>query len=827
MPHPSVSSIVSRNQACQAMAEDWCQSLIEPSGANVLVKCLRQGWGELQFGCSISGSPLRIDGQEYSYGLGTHADSEIVIRAEEGLVRFGAVVGLNQNSGTASAETLRLLFSIEVKGQEIWRSQEINLKSAGSMVDLTLPPGTKEILLKAWSVDGTLHLAHADWAAAWVELGNGERKKLGSTNYPSIPFSFLYDGKASSELVPAWPKTTSSRPGRRAGVVEHSVVWKDPVTQLECRLEISQFTDFPALEWVLHFHNAGKSDTPILENIQALNVTWDIRATAFLEDLGARLYRSRGSTVRTSDFEYQEEKLFVHEKVEMIAGGGRSSQNWLPFFNTDLGDKGVFTAIGWSGQWASSFEHVAQGVLQVRAGMEKTHLRLHPGEEIRSPRILQLFWKEDRIQGHNVLRKFLLEQHTPRIDNKPITGPFAIGHWGGMTTQAHLDRIAIYQREKLPQEYLWVDAGWYGLNSSYSPDEFLGDWGKHTGDWRVNAKAHPAGLKPIVEAAKAAGMKFMLWVEPERAIRGTHWPEEHPDWFLGEKETLLLNLGKPEALQGCIELLAKLIEENEVKLYREDFNMGPLEYWRANDTPDRQGITEIRFTEGLYQLWDTLLERYPDLIIDNCASGGRRIDLETIGRSIALWRSDLQCFPDYSCAGTQANGMGLSYWLPLHGTGTWASMPNKEACSTYRVRSTMGPAFQLSSFTRQTYEIQEDYPWDWFRKMGAEYLRARPFFIGDYYPLTESINAGEQHWAVYQMHRPDLGGGFIMAFRRKQAPWEKGVFRLHGLEIHDHYQIEDVDANKSAIRTGSDLTKGLEIVLDQPESSALLFYQKK
>jgi alpha-galactosidase len=592
-------------------------------------------------------------------------------------------------------------------------------------------------------------------------------------------------------------------------------------------MELTEFADYPALEWVIYFCNHGNTDTAILEDIQALNATWKLQAKNAHENIEARVYRSRGSTFKISDFEYLDEKLLAAESMQMTAGGGRSSQNWLPFFNTDLGDKGILTAIGWSGQWACRLDHSLAGQLRMVAGMEKTHLKLHPGEEIRTPRMLQLFWQEDRLAGHNLLRRFLLEHHTPHFENKPVTGPFTITHWGGMKTQSYLDRIAVYKRERLPMDYLWVDAGWYGLNSTYSPDEFVGDWFKHTGDWRVNPKAHPEGLKPIVDAARDAGMKFLLWVEPERAVRGTVWPQEHPDWFLGDGEQLLLNLGKPEALQGAIELLSGLIRQHEVDLYREDFNINPLDFWRQNDTPDRQGMTEIRFTEGLYALWDALLDRHPGLIIDNCASGGRRIDLETISRSIALWQSDYQCFPDHDPVGSQVHNMGLSYWLPLHGTGTYGSMPTKELCSTYRVRSTMGPTFQLSTFVKEAQLIQDDYPWDWFRKMCADYLRARPFFVGDYYPLIEPHTSGSQHWAVYQMDRPDLDGGFVMAFRRKDAPWEKGSFKLHALDSNASYEVENADTSRTITLSCSELRKGLEITLSDPESSALLFYKKR
>ena len=76
-----------------------------------------------------------------------------------------------------------------------------------------------------------------------------------------------------------------------------------------------------------------------------------------------------------------------------------------------------------------------------------------------------------------------------------------------------------------------------------------------------------------------------------------------------------------------------MIEREGIDIYRQDFNHPPKPFWEDNEQPDRIGMTEIRHIEGLYTYWDYLLSRFPRLLIDNCAAGGRRIDLETSSRS--------------------------------------------------------------------------------------------------------------------------------------------------------------------------------------------------
>ena len=172
-----------------------------------------------------------------------------------------------------------------------------------------------------------------------------------------------------------------------------------------------------------------------------------------------------------------------------------------------------------------------------------------------------------------------------------------------------------------------MDAGWYGINTHPSPSEFEGDWGGHAGDWRVSPLVHPQGLKDVSEAAHQMGMKFLLWAEPERVVATTPIAREHPEYFFdpaNEKaENRLLNLGLSEAWNYCYETLAHLIESIGIDCYRQDFNMIPLKDWRNNDTPERQGMSEILHINGLYRLWDVCLPAFPicSLIIALRAAG--------------------------------------------------------------------------------------------------------------------------------------------------------------------------------------------------------------
>ena len=197
---------------------------------------------------------------------------------------------------------------------------------------------------------------------------------------------------------------------------------------------------------------------------------------------------------------------------------------------------------------------------------------------------------------------------------------------------------------------------------------------------------------------KEMGIGFLLWFEPERVFQGTSWSREHPEYLLGPVgPNYLYNLGNPAARQALTDQLVKVLNEGNISCYRQDFNFDPRPYWDKADAPDRVGMTEIRHITGLYRMWDDLLARCPGLLIDNCASGGRRIDIETMSRSIPLWRSDLPCYPGYSGAAIQNQTHGLGLWAPLS-----AGICDRE--DTYMFRSAMGPGldFGMPDFEKDT-----------------------------------------------------------------------------------------------------------------------------
>lgn len=662
-----------------------------------------------------------------------------------------------------------------------------------------------------------------------------------------VPFSFACGVRSSRDWLKLENATRESGE-RQNGKRLHLLRWRDPEAGLSCVMELTEFSDFPALEWVVRLRCDGTQETAPIADFKALDTVWTCGRNGEMPELR----RAYGSDGRHDDFQYvcDELRQSMWDKGRTIRmdsaanaafrkarngspsfapADGRSSATWLPFFNLRTGGDGLILAVGWSGRWFAEFAHDGGGKTAVSAGMEHLELKLRPGEEIRSPRMLMLYWQGAPIHGHNVLRQFVLKHHSPLVNARPVEVPICNGSWGGTPTPGHLKTIQSIAQRGLPYDYYWVDAGWYGTSTKPCPSVFNGEW-YITGDWRVNRRYHPDGLKPVSEAAHRAGMKFLLWIEPERARHGTPVTLEHPEWFLRRSkeapkpgEDLLLNLAHRGAWQWAVETVSSLIAENGIDCYREDFNTDPGPFWANADEEGRKGWLEIRFVEGLYEFWDELRRRHPGLLIDNCASGGRRLDLETVSRSVALWRTDYNCFPHTQADASQVHTAGLHLWLPLNATS-----PMAQPGDTYQVRSaySAGLVLNVEEFGLRDCE-QPDFPWDWFRQRILEAKRLRPFFYGDYYPLTP-VSIEPQAWMACQLLLPARQEGAVLAFRRAESPMTSACFQLHGLDAARLYTFECADSGKSGQASGQELmTKGLAISLDTPRTSRLLFYKPR
>jgi len=567
-------------------------------------------------------------------------------------------------------------------------------------------------------------------------------------------------------------------------------------------------------EWIPTLvNNAAKLSGKVTE-LRSLAGSWRTRGPV-------DFYGNNGSQARLDDF--ADRTHLDIDVVELMPTGGRSSNGIFPFFALTDRHDALAIGIGWSGRWFAKCQHSSEN-LQVEIGLPEVGFILRPWESVRLPSVLLARAPgASADQARRVVRSHLTQHVVPRTpDGKSVNvtshGTYSVDP---LPQDEKTELEALERAAALGFETYWVDAGWFGN----SPD-----WYQEVGNWHVRSSAFPRGLRPISDRAHELGMKFIFWMEPERGRPNSEWVRAHPDLFLSRDDSnrepewrgnMLLNLGDPRAVDLAFEKISSLITEFNADMYRQDFNIHPLDAWYPADAPDRVGITEIRHIEGLYALWDRILAAHPGLVIDNCSSGGRRIDLETLRRSLPLWRSDASLTHEQAGAKidimNQIQCWGLGHWLPDHGG------PGKMT-NAYAARSTLSTGFVTFSTLPKD---KQDPAYAVFTAAVAENRRLRPLLTEERIGLI-APDLEKEAWTAFQHHRHSDSSGIIVALRGPGADSDSVTLRPEHINVRSTYQVtrwDDYVASSPTRIAGAEL-KEMLVTIPQTRSSVLVEYQR-
>jgi alpha-galactosidase len=229
----------------------------------------------------------------------------------------------------------------------------------------------------------------------------------------------------------------------------------------------------------------------------------------------------------------------------------------------------------------------------------------------------------------------------------------------------------------------------------------------------------------------------------------------------------------------------------------------------------------------LYQFLDDMRRRFPGILQENCASGGRRLDIEMISRAHSYCRSDyyIGVKPgDTAFILGQNAAVNLLPYLPFSGC-EFNCVPVGDDYAAFSIISS-GTVITPSDFdggiVRRKITQKET---AWFKKVFAIAKRMQPFYMGDFYPLTDETGAGDDVWCAWQCNRPDLQAGFAIGFRRRAAKEETRTFTLSGIDPAAAYKVEVYGGGVQENVRGSEL-KDWTVKLN-PRTFQLIFYQKR
>jgi alpha-galactosidase len=762
-------------------------------------------------------TPIQIGPDKFNKGLGMHANGNAVFKLNRPFVKFVAHVGIDNNADTAGNKGTAA-FAVKVDGKQVAGTPVCKGGQAGVPVEVPLTNAKQLELIVTDGGDGIFY-DQADWGDAALIDADGHKIFLsdavdltqiasagqglngGFLQQSTLPASFVYGGVSSTTLLASWSKE-SKPPVAESDRTIYETTWREPGGGLVVTWRAEVFHDSPAMEFRWTFTNEGSAPTKTITQVYALDLTAGLAGRPFKV-----LHSAGGTPVNNMDDPYLGFALSESPGgvTNLSAGGGRSSSHDLPFFlvHAQGPDEGIFVGIGWSGQWQAQIDgsKLPAGV-RITAEMPDMNLALPPGEKIISPSILLGTYKGEMSNGSNTLRRLLYDKYMPLLNGEKPMPPVSWNSWftfQNMISEDLLEKQAD-GAAKAGIEYFCIDAGW-----------FEGGFPDGVGNWTVDKAKFPQGLAAIGNYVTKKGMHLGLWFEPERVGDNTRLVHEHPEWLHGN----LVDFGNKDAREWVFQMMKGFIDEGHVRWIRWDFNTSPLPNWDGADAADQHGLHQIQHIMGLYELLDRLMKAYPDLLIEGCASGGQRIDLETIKRSHTFWKSDeTGSLPVMRFHETSGNTFLPGVLLNTN------LLPDKVP---FEIQSIFGGALGLrcdwtkldpTSFDRITKEI-------------ALYKKLRPLLDADYYPLF-TPDRSLTSWVGWQFDDPSKGEGFIVVLRPPDSPYISADIALRGLSNGAKYTLTPLDETPGDSRelTGARFAQPWTVELKPATTGAIYKYSK-
>lgn len=404
-----------------------------------------------------------------------------------------------------------------------------------------------------------------------------------------------------------------------------AITLKDKIHGAVVKLYYTVFEDLPVILRHTEIVNEGKEPFVIK------------RAYSFCADMPDKKFEAitlPGAHLRERSME---RTPLAHGIFSVMSKRGVSSGQMNPFLaivrkNTDeiCGEAYGFNLV-YSGDFAFKAEVSQSETLRVVGGIndygfDKT---LASGEKFVTPEAVSVYsdcglGKMSRA-FHDLYREYLI---CPKFAYMPR--PIVLNSWEAAYFDFDTQRLCdiIDGAANTGIDTFVLDDGWFGARN----DDTSG-----LGDWFVNAKKLPGGLKKVIDHAHERGMKFGLWFEPEMVNKDSDVYRAHPDWIVCAnglepcpgRDQYVLDLSQEEVRRYIIDSVSKILRENEIDYVKWDMNR-----------PLSDSVFHHEYVLGLYEICEAIVGAFPDVLFEGCASGGCRFDPAMLYYFPQIWTSD-------------------------------------------------------------------------------------------------------------------------------------------------------------------------------------------
>ena len=584
---------------------------------------------------------------------------------------------------------------------------------------------------------------------------------------------FLYQGHeilAGKPRLPGLPATYTEKDSEAETLI---LKLRDPLTGLKLELLYTIFSGEGILARSARFTNEG---TKSLHLTRAMSLCLD------LPDYDYEWIQFSGAWAR----ERYPKLRKLEEGIQSVGSmRGHSSHEQNPFviLKRPSADEFQGEALGfslvYSGNFLAQAEVDGHGTLRMLLGIHPDTFdwKLEPGESFQTPEAVMVY--TDR--GLNALSQTFHRLFRKRLARgywRDRPRPILINNWEATYmdfTEDKLLKIAGKARD-LGVELFVLDDGWFGRRNS----EHAG-----LGDWVANPEKLPEGIAGLSRKIEALGMKFGLWFEPEMVNKDSDLYRAHPDWILKTPGRMschgrfqyVLDFSRKDVVDCIYGMMEKILSEAKLSYVKWDMNRSITECYSAEFPADRQGEIFHRYILGVYDLYERLVSRFPEVLFESCASGGARFDPGMLYYAPQAWTSD-----DTDAVERLKIQYGTSYGYPLCSMGSHVSaVPNHQLGRVTPLHTrahvayfgTFGSELDLN---RLSQEEQEE-----VKRQTAFMKEYRALFqFGTFYRLKSPFEGNVTAWMVVSEDRKTAIAGWYRVLAQTNGAYTR--LRLTGLD---------------------------------------------
>ncbi len=569
-----------------------------------------------------------------------------------------------------------------------------------------------------------------DYRSPAVEILQPNGSRICDFQYQS------YRVEAGKPLLPGLPATYVEQTKEASTLV---VNVKDSVTGVCAELFYTIFAGGGVLARSICYHNEG---TESVQLERAMSLCLD------LPDCDYEWLQLSGAWARERHIKTRKLMMGI-QSIGSVRGNSSHHHNPFLVLKRPSATENQGNVIGFSFIYSGNFlmqaEVDAHDNTRILAGLHPDTFswKLQPGDSFQTPEAVMVY-TDLGLNGMSRIFHQLYQKRLARGSWRDKERPILINNWEATYfdfTEDKLVEIAEKARE-CGVELFVLDDGWFGARSSDRAG---------LGDWVANLQRLPRGISGIAERIENLGMKFGLWFEPEMINEDSDLYRAHPDWVLATPQRakshgryqFVLDFSRVEVVDCIYEMMAKILREAKVSYIKWDMNRSITECYSAALPPERQGEVYHRYILGVYDLYERLIQEFPEILFESCASGGGRFDPGMLYYAPQGWVSD-----DTDAVERMKIQYGTSMCYPLSCMGSHVSViPNEQVYRRTPLHTranvayfgTFGYELDLNRLTEG--EIEEVKAQISFMKKYRSILQ-----FGTFYRLKSPFEGNEMAW---------------------------------------------------------------------------------